>query len=181
VATFSLSRAYRYTLWREWIGGDGYCQFICLNPSTADEVQDDPTVRRCIAYAKAWGFGAFCMTNIFAFRATDPRYMKAQADPVGADNDAHIKRVAAGAGLIVAGWGEHGAHRGRAAEMVKMIPGLHSLRITRNGQPCHPLYLPKYLKPVPFEPQAPACPRCGYEMETDDAYGCPNCLGEGLD
>lgn len=150
VAIFSPDRRYRYTLWREWIGGEGYAQFICLNPSTADEVQDDPTVRRCINYAKRWGFGAFCMTNLFAYRATDPDVMKAQADPVGPENDESIARVAREAKLIVAAWGAHGAWRNRAAEVAAAIPGLHYLRMTAGGHPGHPLYLPAKLDPVPY-------------------------------
>lgn len=147
---FSPCRTYRYTLWREWIGGDGYCQFVCLNPSTADEVQDDPTVRRCIAYAKAWGFGAFCMTNIFAYRATDPAVMKAQPDPIGPDNDRHLKQIADGAGIVVAAWGSHGEHMGRGAEVARLIPGLHCLHLTKAGHPGHPLYLKASLAPVPW-------------------------------
>ena len=95
---FSPCRRYRYTLWRAWdMFNPGYVMFIGLNPSTADEVQDDPTIRRCIGYAKEWGYGAFCMTNIFAFRATDPRVMKAQADPVGPENDKWLTECAKGA------------------------------------------------------------------------------------
>ena len=84
-ATFSHCRKYRYTLWRNWAGlmptGKGYAMFVGLNPSTADETNDDPTIRRCIAFAKAWGYDALCMTNIFAFRATNPMVMLAQPAP----------------------------------------------------------------------------------------------------
>ena len=83
--------------------------FVGLNPSTADEVSDDPTVRRCISYAKAWGYAGLCMTNIFAFRATDPKDMKAVHDPVGMDNDMHLLRVSRHAGVVIAAWGAHGA------------------------------------------------------------------------
>src|SRR5881409_728405 len=70
--TFSPCRTYRYTLWRHWAEGTGRAMFVCLNPSTADETEDDPTLRRCMAYAKHWGFRAVCMTNLFAYRATRP-------------------------------------------------------------------------------------------------------------
>jgi len=155
---FSPCRTYRYALWREWIGGEGYAMFVGLNPSTADETQDDPTIRRCIAFAKDWGYAALCMTNLFAFRATEPAKMKAAADPIGPENDFHLMRLAKDAGVIVAAWGAHGTYRGRATEMMAMLrslqaPGtegkrLHCLRLTKDGHPGHPLYLPKTLTPV---------------------------------
>lgn len=145
---FSPCRTYRYTLWREWIGGKGYAMFVGLNPSTADERQDDPTIRRCIAYAKAWGYSALCMTNLFAFRATEPKDMKAVADPVGPENDAHLLAMAGGAGVIVAAWGTHGTHRGRDAAVRKLLPALYCLALTKDGHPAHPLYLKKTLTPV---------------------------------
>jgi hypothetical protein len=150
--TFSPCRQYRYSLWREW-GGltptcKGYAMFVGLNPSTADETQDDPTIRRCLAYAKAWGYDGLCMTNLFAYRATQPHDMLAQADPVGPENDAHLLELAASAGVVVAAWGNHGAHMGRDAIVKGVLPNLHLLKITQEGQPGHPLYLPKTLTPV---------------------------------
>ncbi|MBY0473759.1 MAG: DUF1643 domain-containing protein [Nitrosomonas sp.] len=148
---FSPCRTYRYTLWRNWIGGAGYAMFIGLNPSTADELQDDPTVRRCINFSKEWGFSALCMTNIFGYRATDPQVMKAVSDPVGPENDEMLIDVAKNAGVIIAAWGTHGVHH-RRAEKVKQILGdkLMCLRLTKEGYPAHPLYLPKNLKPISF-------------------------------
>ena len=150
---FSACRAYRYTLWREWIGGSGYLQMIGLNPSTADEVLDDPTIRRCINFAKSWGFSALCMTNAFAYRATDPHVMKANADPIGPENDRWLVDVAQDAGLIVAAWGVHGVHRNRQAELGRLLPArLHCLGTTKDGQPKHPLYLRADVRPQPFNP-----------------------------
>lgn len=148
---FSPCRKYRYTLWRNWIGGAGYAMFIGLNPSTADETNDDPTVRRCINFSKEWGFSALCMTNIFGFRATDPNVMKAEADPVGEENDKFLLDIARNASVIVAAWGVHGAHHGRA-DRVKQLLGdrLMCLKLTKDGHPAHPLYLPKTLKPIPL-------------------------------
>lgn len=144
---FSPDRVYRYTLWREW--GDGpYAMFIGLNPSTADETKDDPTIRRCIGFAKDWGYGSLCMTNLFAFRATDPKVMMAADDPVGADNDTHLSQCAATAGVVVAAWGSHGTHSGRHRAVKTMLPNLHYLRLTQDGHPGHPLYLPKTLVPI---------------------------------
>jgi hypothetical protein len=154
-AVFDASRRYRFELWRRWSSGP-FCMFVCLNPSTADETKNDPTVTRCINYAKAWGFGAFLMTNLFAFRATDPRVMKREADPVGVGNDDTLIRLAAKAGIVVAGWGAHGGHLGRSAEVRAMLPNLHALALTEKPrgtasvEPRHPLYLKADLKPFPL-------------------------------
>ena len=155
---FSPCRKYRYTLWRDWsdIGGDclfssahsnahRFVQFVCLNPSTADETQDDPTIRRCIGFAKAWGYGALCMTNVFAFRATDPEVMKREENPMGMDNVHHLISNGSKAGIVIAAWGVHGVHskQGDAIKLRFEISGikLHHLGLTKNGQPKHPLYL----------------------------------------
>lgn len=150
-AHFSSCRQYRYSLWRQWGSSLDYVMFIGLNPSTADETRDDPTVRRCIAFAKAWGFSNMCMTNLSAIRATDPRVMLAHLDPVGPENDQLLIAMARVAGIVVAAWGVHGTHRGRGAQVRAMIPGLHVLRLTKEGHPAHPLYLPKTLKPVQWK------------------------------
>jgi hypothetical protein len=122
--------------------------FVCLNPSTADEREDDPTLRRCVGFAQAWGFPALCMTNLFAYRATEPAQMRAQADPVGERNDWYLRTTAATADIVIAAWGVHGAHVGRADAVRAMLPKLHYLRLTKSGHPGHPLYLPKTLRPV---------------------------------
>lgn len=121
--------------------------FVGLNPSTADETRDDPTIRRCMAFAKAWGYGGLCMTNLFSFRATDPKDMKAAADPVGPENDAHLLALAEGAGVIIAAWGANGTHKGRDKDVRKLLPTLYCLAMTKGGHPGHPLYLPKILTP----------------------------------
>lgn len=151
-ATFSPDRVFRYDLWRRWIGGTGYAMFVGLNPSTADEVQDDPTVRRCIAFAKSWGYAALCMTNAFAFRATDPADMMAAADPVGPENDHFLLARAKDAGVVVAAWGNTGVFLGRDRAVRALLPGLSCLRLTGQGQPWHPLYLPGSLRPVRWAP-----------------------------
>lgn len=141
-------RTYRYALWREWAGGKGYAMFVGLNPSTADETQDDPTIRRCVAFAKAWGYAGLCMVNLFAFRATNPADMMNAADPVGPDNDQTLRSLAEAAGVVVAAWGVHGTYGGRHTAVRAMLPRLHCLRLTKHGHPGHPLYLPKTLTPV---------------------------------
>lgn len=124
--------------------------FVCLNPSTADDEQDDPTVRRCIAYSKAWGYSSYVMTNLFAIRATDPRVMLAAEDPIGPENDRYLIETARQAAVVVAAWGKHGAHRDRATAVQSMLPGLHYLKLNGDGSPAHPLYLPKKLTPIEF-------------------------------
>lgn len=156
-ATFSDDRKYRYTLWREWNSILGVtterkiCTFIGLNPSTADETEDDPTIRRCIQFAKDFGCNALCMLNLFAFRATDPKVMLAEPDPVGfALNDWYIRNVTSYSNIVVAAWGTNGGHLDRDKQVVALVPNLQCLRVTKDGHPAHPLYLPKDLRPIPF-------------------------------
>jgi len=153
ITILSPCRTYRYTLWREWLGGEGYALFIGLNPSTADEVEDDRTIRRCISFAQRWGYGALCMTNLFAFRTVSPEIMKAASDPVGPENNAHLVAAAAGASVVVAAWGVDGAFKGRDREVRALLPRLHYLQLTKDGHPSHPLYLPASLRPLEWTHQ----------------------------
>ena len=122
-----------------------------LNPSTADEVRLDPSCRRARNYAERWGFGGVLVTNLFAWRATDPQELKAARDPVGRGNDAAILRAARAADIVVCAWGNHGAHRDRAGQVARLLQSkkisLHALRANGGGEPAHPLYLPASLKP----------------------------------
>ena len=151
-AYFSPCKQYRYALWRMWGGITGYAMFVGLNPSTADATTDDRTVRRCIGFARAWGYSGLCMTNLFAFRATDPRIMQAEADPIGPDTDAWLCDTASQASLVVAAWGVHGVHRGRDRAVLRLLEGypLMCLGLTRDGNPRHPLFMPNYAKPMPY-------------------------------
>jgi hypothetical protein len=171
-AQFSPCRTYRYSLWRAWPDllspAKGYAMFIGLNPSTADETADDPTIRRCIGFARAWGYEGLCMTNLFAFRATDPADMLAHPEPVGNDNDHYLVRLAQGAALVVAAWGAHGRHRGRDAQVVRLLPALHCLRLTRGGSPAHPLYLPKALLPVQWSREDTTAVHARRETQTPE-------------
>lgn len=146
-ADFSACRKYRYSLWRTWIKSKPYALFVCLNPSTADENYDDNTVTRGIRYADSWGYGGFCMANIFAFRATDPKDMKAAEDPIGPENDRYLTILSLEAGVTVGGWGNHGSHLDRDKEVLLLLKDPHCLSITAKGKPQHPLYLKKDLKP----------------------------------
>lgn len=148
-ANFSRCRQYRYALWRWWGEGDDYALIIGLNPSTADHRQDDPTIRRCIGFARDWGYSGLCVANLFAWRATYPEDLKAAADPIGPRNDQWLRRLAADAAVIVGGWGNHGHHLDRARQVRALLPPWHALRLNSSGEPAHPLYLPKHLTPFP--------------------------------
>ena len=145
---FSPCRKYRYTLWREWSYGNGYAMFICLNPSTADETKNDPTIRRCIGFAQRWGYQALFMTNLFAYRSTNPWEIHSVADPIGPDNDKYLAELSEQAGIIIAAWGTHGNFMGRGVKILKMIPNLCYLKKTSTGFPAHPLYLKKDSVPI---------------------------------
>ena len=128
-----------------------YAVFVGLNPSTADEVQDDNTIRRCVDYAKKWGYGALCMVNLFAYRATAPAAMKAHASPVGADNDRWLLECAKDAGVIVAAWGTHGKHLQRDQAVKLLLAGkLSCLLRTKDGHPKHPLYVKSDVIPCSY-------------------------------
>jgi len=150
-ALFSKCRRYRYVLRRTWSGNPEYCMFIGLNPSTADAEMDDNTIRRCIRYAQAWGYSGMFMVNLFAYRATDPADMMAAEDPVGPENDYHIKRMAAKSKEIIAAWGNHGAYLDRDQAILNMGFDLRVLGLTGQDQPVHPLYQPKDALPVHFD------------------------------
>jgi len=154
-ATFSTCNRYRYALWRTWSESDHACLFLMLNPSTADESVNDPTVERCQRYAQGWGYGGLVVCNLFAFRATDPALMKQEEDPAGPENDAAILDAARRCGIVVCAWGNHGSHLGRAKTVVSMLMAddieLHALKITGEGHPGHPLYLKKDLTPVVWD------------------------------
>lgn len=154
-AIFSEDRLHRYALWRSFstllTTTPRYAMFIGLNPSTADETNDDPTIRRCIDYTKRWGLDAYVMTNLFAYRATDPEVMKKAEDPVGPQNDRYLIELAKSAGIVIACWGNHGAFKDRAAHIKPLIPNLQCLVLTKTGEPGHPLYLGKNLMPFSLE------------------------------
>lgn len=152
-AVYSDCESYRYLLTRVW-GPGPRALFVMLNPSTATEVQNDPTVERCERRARVLGYGAFRVTNIFAFRATDPRLMRAEADPVGPDNDAAIAESAGWADAIICAWGNHGLHQDRGASVEAALRAtgrpLHHLGLTGQNQPRHPLYVGYAQVPQPW-------------------------------
>ena len=154
ICIFSPDRVYRYTLLHRWTDLLNpqlkTVAWIALNPSTADENQLDPTLRRIRGYSAAWGYNSFMMLNAFAFRATDPREMERAADPNGPENDAYLLAETAKVDLVVCAWGTHAALNQRQQRLLELLKDrpLHYLRLTKNGYPSHPLYLPKNLKPI---------------------------------
>jgi hypothetical protein len=149
-ATFSDCRKYRYALSRTWNGKKKTILFIGLNPSTANEKIDDPTIRRCINYAQNWGYGSLLMVNLFAYRATMPSELKNVKNPIGNDNNLHIIELSKKADIAVAAWGNEGTLLNRDKEVKKILPNLMCLKINKSGQPSHPLYQKKDLKLIKY-------------------------------
>ncbi|WP_426416340.1 DUF1643 domain-containing protein [Aestuariirhabdus sp. LZHN29] len=149
-AKLSPCRRYRYALWRIWDETKPMAMVIGLNPSTADETVDDPTLIRCINFATSWGYGGVCMANLFAYRATDPADMKAYPAPIGAENDAWLAALAKEAAIVVAAWGNDGSYLQRSSAVKQSLPHLHYLKMNKSGEPAHPLYLKSNLVPVPM-------------------------------
>ncbi len=156
---FSSDRRHRYSLihrWDDLLTPAGERErgiaWICLNPSTADEQQLDPTLRRIRGFSTAWGYTHFVMLNAFAFRATDPADMKAATDPVGPENDRWISHWAERVDRVIVGWGEHGAHLGRHEQLRALLDPAKTFCLARNasGQPKHPLYVGAGTQPVRF-------------------------------
>jgi hypothetical protein len=151
-ATFSPCRRYRYQLWRSWGDRASRCVFVGLNPSTADESHDDPTIRKCVGFAARWGFGAVDVVNLFAWRSRDPRcLLDAAPDHIGEDNDEALAATFRSARRIVWAWGSHSARvrrlvRARVSEDAwRSLPCkarlVGTLGRTKDGSPRHPLML----------------------------------------
>lgn len=168
-ATFSPCMQYRYSLWR-WLATDytifkstadmakveqpeprprKSIAYVACNPSTADELADDPTVTRCINRSREMGFDRFFMLNIFAIRATDPKDMKRAIEPVGLENDEFIRHTVAQCEMVVCAWGAHGKHKDRGAKVLELLKDvdLYALKITKSGHPQHPLYVANAARP----------------------------------
>lgn len=151
-AIFSPNRAYRYYLERVWNSALPVLAIIGLNPSTADETQDDPTIRRCIAFAKQDGYGAVVMLNLFAYRSTDPKRLPEVYDPIGPHNNNMLRRHTDGRDVLLA-WGTRGGLYARDYAVVGLLQGkaLLCLGKTKDGHPKHPLYLKSDTSMQPWE------------------------------
>lgn len=149
-AVYSPCETYRYRLSRRW-GGPDTLLWIMLNPSTADETRNDPTIERCARRAQALGFGGFEVVNLFAFRATAPRDLRRAAEPEGAENAAIVLQAAKTADMVLCGWGVHGEHLAAGPAMASNLRDagvtLHHLGLTKGGHPRHPLYVGYAVQP----------------------------------
>jgi hypothetical protein len=161
-ALFSPCGRYRYRLTRRWSEAPTVA-FIMLNPSTADGSLDDPTIRRCIGYAQTWGYGGLAVGNLYALRATAPEELQQVRDPIGSDNDRCLECLAQTAARVVCAWGtDPAAHTARTDTVIGLLRRCHAklmaLRLTRSGQPAHPLYQRADLVPIPLSlPRTSAC------------------------
>ena len=153
-AKFSRDRLHRLCLSRHWDVSKPAVAFIGLNPSTADENLDDPTIRRCINFAQSWGGGSLYMLNLFSLRATDPNVMKAHEKPNTEENNQWLLEIARQSEIVVAAWGNHGSHQGRDKDVIEKLGwmGLEvmCLGFNKDGSPKHPLYVPANMPLVPF-------------------------------
>jgi hypothetical protein len=136
----------RYLLGRQWRMGDRRLAWVMLNPSTATADQDDPTIRRCMSFTRGFGYGGMVVVNLFALRATDPRALSEHPDPIGPENDRHIREVAEECRAVVCAWGAHRmVSGGRAAAVLRLIADAgatpYCLGRTKTGRPKHPLYV----------------------------------------
>ena len=145
---------FRYWLHRDLaVDGREGLVFVMLNPSTADADNDDPTVRRCMHFGRAWGFRELTVVNLFALRATNPYDLRRRGSAaVGERNDEvlHWMRRHPATSMVVAAWGNHGAHLNRDAAAMAIIGPAKALDVTKRGCPKHPLYMQRSARPVPY-------------------------------
>ena len=150
-ASFDLTGAYRYSLLRRWDADAPRIAFVMLNPSTADAQTNDPTIRRCLQFAQAWGYGTLEVVNLFALKATQPIALKQASEPVGIDCDRYLLRAVQSADRTVLAWGNWGKLHGRDRAVLALLAQqseLYCLGITKILQPRHPLYLKATIQPV---------------------------------
>ena len=151
-ASLSSCRQYRYALRRKWAEGPQVL-FVMLNPSRADETLDDPTIRRCIGFAKLWGFGSLCVGNLFALRTPSPGELMQHASPIGHENDQWLRTLQESATLTVAAWGNNGRFQKRSASVSKLLTDPHTLGLTKLAEPRHPLYVHSATQPIKWNHQ----------------------------
>lgn len=142
-AVFSKCKEYRYVLRRKLEGDGPPALFIMLNPSTADEVNNDPTIRRCIGFATDMGCSELTVVNLYALRSTDPRGLAKHKEPIGPLNDRYIRNQINKHkdGVIIAAWGAHKFAQERGLEVIRKFGPFKCLGLTKDGFPKHPLYL----------------------------------------
>jgi len=153
-AVVDKTELYRYSLWREWNIDAPKLVFIMLNPSKADAYIDDPTLRRCIGFAKSWGFGSLTVINLFAYRSTKPSELRQVNDPVGSQNDRYLKKAIKSADKVVVAWGNNGKLMQRDRMVLDLLSIYnvqpYCLGTTKTGYPRHPLYVMCSQEPVVY-------------------------------
>lgn len=153
-AIFNRDRTHRYALIIQWDRKLPRLNFIMLNPSTADEVKNDPTVERQYRRARKRGYGTLLVTNIFALRSTDPKVLYDAVDPIGSRNDHYIRAWAELATDVFVGWGTHGALLNRGEEVLQLLKAAgispRHLGLTKDGHPRHPLYMGYDVEPQEY-------------------------------
>jgi hypothetical protein len=142
-AHISIDKKYRYSLYRIWNDELPKVAFICLNPSIADDKIDDPTINRCIEFAKSWGYGGFYMLNLFAFRATNPSELTKVNDPIGMDNQNVILETITKVDKVICAWGNEGILLNQNKKILSIIENPYCIKINSSGEPSHPLFLKK--------------------------------------
>lgn len=140
-AIFSEDRKYRYALWRAWIGNHKPLLFIGLNPSTANELKDDPTVTRMMVRASRAGFGGLLAANLYAYVSSNPDVLLDDKEVIGPETDEYLKQMIGMASRVVCGWGSFPAVAKRANPVLGMMAEAYCLGVNRDGQPRHPLYV----------------------------------------
>lgn len=152
-AVLSECKQYRYSLSRIWDETKPLIGFIGLNPSTADHIEDDKTISRCIAFSKSWGFGGFYMMNLFAYRATKPSVMMQSNTPIGFENDKYLLELKNKVEKIAICWGDKGRHNGRSKDVLNLLnqDDLYCITINKSGEPKHPLYIKGDAKLIPYK------------------------------
>lgn len=185
LAEMSPDGLYRYVLRRRWASAR-ILMMILLNASTADAVQNDPTVRRCIYFALNYGFGGLDLFNLFALRATDPKVMLRAEDPIGLLNDSYIADAAQEHAMVCLAWGNHGCHRNRDRAVLDILsrasprPSLWCFGKTKGGHPKHPLYLPKSTKMVSYMLPGNSVDSVGGSGKVPGPRGLPSHLPGGI-
>lgn len=157
-AEFSPCRKYRYALWRLW-SDKPKVMFVGLNPSTANETDDDPTIRRVKRFAYSWGYGGVYMLNLFPLVTPNPDELLAfykypfKHDKEDALNRKWLERTAnmVSVSRIIFAWGNFKEAEIRGKTIASILPEAHALAINKNGSPRHPLYVPGNVKPVIFK------------------------------
>ena len=158
-AIISDNKKYRYLLWRRWDKSKPMVTFMMLNPSTADASQDDPTIRRCVGFAKSWGYGGMYVCNLFAYRATNPKELLTADDPFGDENGWHIALAFQVSEKVVCAWGNrpilNKLMKGQQElDLIQIAEDkLYYIELSKDGTPKHPLYLKKNLEPKKWIPK----------------------------